>query len=436
MAKTWEPQELNPDIDVGELASKFDHTFQWTPAHLKGSELEKLRAIGDPLADGALPHLAGPDSVDRLLDLVATSDCPASVFEFYEQVNTEPDWICHEQIRRGQELFWSYQPLCMATLLNASLIGGFGARRIVSTLRCTNYLGREDTARRRLMETALMVCDVMSFDMLRPGNYGWRSAVNVRLMHAQVRRHVLRLPSYNSKEDGIPVNQEDMLSTLIVFSATVIFSLRRMGVNVTEEQAEDYIAAWRYIGYLLGITELHFFKSYARVIALYESVMMHLLDPDETCAQLAHNVLMSCSYKAPMHTTFHGSVAMTRFLLGHDWADRLSLPRAPIHSLLVPYRIAFLRTAISFLVVVRKEWLMKRFQSYSYRAINQVLQDKRPTYQLQTLPDDKPSQIPRFLLASDTITLILFTTLFGFILLTIIIPLSQLSLHHLFKLSL
>ncbi|KAJ9071502.1 hypothetical protein DSO57_1036234 [Entomophthora muscae] len=368
-------------LDIREV-TKFNETFRWTDKHTKGDDLEKLRLAGDPLADEAFLHLGSGDKIIKLETLAST--VPA-VKALHDQVTTVPSWVDFDQILRGQTLFWSYQPLCMGILLNASLVGGFGAKRVTSTLQCTNYLANRDTAWKRMVETALMVQDVMSFGTLGVGGTGWRAALKVRLMHAQVRRHVLRQSKYDQEANGIPINQEDLLSTLMVFSTTVIYSLRRLGVDVSEQDAEDYVATWRYVGYIMGVDHLHHFKSYRDTLVLKESVMVHLLDPDSSCAELANTVIEACENRPPLFLSKGASCALTRRLLGDEWADRLGLPKSWIQSYLVDLRISFIRLALQAANAVNQTWLINNIQTISYTVLRAQLGNKTPSYEFSPI---------------------------------------------------
>ena len=72
----------------------------------------------------------------------------------------------------------------------SGLLGGFSADKIIQVLNCTGYLNNPKTAFNRLLETAQLIIDAMAQDQLKPGKPGWKSVVNVRLMHAQARKHV------------------------------------------------------------------------------------------------------------------------------------------------------------------------------------------------------------------------------------------------------
>ncbi len=98
------------------------------------------------------------------------------------------------------------------------------------------------------------------------GGDGWQSAVRVRLLHANVRRRVLKMAErrkassspggqaiYDVEKNGMPINQEDLLGTLCAFSSAPLAMLQKIGITPTAQEREDYIALWRHVGFYMGI---------------------------------------------------------------------------------------------------------------------------------------------------------------------------------------
>lgn len=97
-----------------------------------------------------------------------------------------------------------------------------------------------------------------SASSLRPGGKGWEAALRVRVLHAKVRRSLLLLSNNNNSWDtvknGIPINQEDMTATLLAFSVNVLIGIEIVsGRPLPECEQRDYLALWRYLGWLLGV---------------------------------------------------------------------------------------------------------------------------------------------------------------------------------------
>ena len=58
-------------------------------------------------------------------------------------------------------------------------------------------------------------------------------------------------PTYLDGE--IPLNQEDLAITLGIFGYLNLRSLRRLGIVLSQPDAEAYVHMWRYAGHVLGI---------------------------------------------------------------------------------------------------------------------------------------------------------------------------------------
>ncbi|KAL8643062.1 MAG: hypothetical protein Q9228_000301 [Teloschistes exilis] len=115
----------------------------------------------------------------------------------WTEVNTIPQWVCWDQIARGQEVFYRYGGPALTGLAFQSLLGGMvgiapqSSETTQHILQCTK--------------------DLYS---IQPGGAGHASSIRVRLLHAAVRRRILRLarsnPEYfNVDEYGVPINDLD-----------------------------------------------------------------------------------------------------------------------------------------------------------------------------------------------------------------------------------
>ena len=308
------------------------------------------------------------------------------------------DWA---QIARGQDVLYRYSGAALTGLTFQSLVGGLGANRIVETLVRTGGLS-PSAARRRLLQTLQHILQCTRHpDALRPpGSWkestsdvaaepsievqengesgeGFVATVRVRLLHASVRRRILRLerekPGYFDVDGwGIPVCDLDSAATIASFSASVIWlSLPRQGIWPKEQEVLDYIALWRYIGYLLGypsktaveryasstkqeeeknsegmalpyrdmfsaaevasatgksIIDPDFFVSPKRAKALFESLLIYEVEPSATSRLLARNILVSLANQPPVHVSVSMLAATTRWLIGRQLADALDVP--------------------------------------------------------------------------------------------------------------
>jgi len=258
----------------------FTEQFHYTKA-----ELEPYRKVGDEEMDELLQYLSqnkdgcGCGPFDDVISYIAKeyqancdADTPTVQFykHYYENI---PYWVDFEQIQRGIDVFLAYLPVAGCSLFYRSLVGGFSIPEIVEVLQATQYLvGDKEKSVERLLDTGgfLACCfapslptaktdttsEVQSASSLRPGGKGWEAALRVRVLHAKVRRSLLQSKRrvWDVETNGIPINQEDLAATLLAFSVNVLLGIEIIaGKPLPENEQYDYLALWRYIGWLLGV---------------------------------------------------------------------------------------------------------------------------------------------------------------------------------------
>ena len=248
-----------------------------TTGPLDDHRLDQLRQIGDPDADALAAALReGHEDLDErdlvrlVLDgLAAPARAEAGdLRDWLFGGPPLPDWADRARIRAGQEFFadWTL-PVCTA-LFCASLPTGYAGADGVQVLALTSDLASSDM-RRRIAETAQMLMDIMdpgprSPGTLEPGGQGHLTVRGVRLLHAVVRDTILTSPAVTHTCDeavprrwcaawGHPINQEDLLGTLLTFTVSVLNALDRIGIPYDDDGAEGYVHAWCVVGAQLGI---------------------------------------------------------------------------------------------------------------------------------------------------------------------------------------
>lgn len=220
----------------------------------------------------------------------------ARIFEFWRACVQEPVWLDWDLVKHGQKVFYRYSGSAAMGLLYYSLVGGLSAPKIVKVLDSTSYLTQnQDRTWTRLNETLEMVLDVMeNEDALRPGNRGWISVLKVRLLHSKVRMMLLN-SSWDAATYGLPINQEDMMSTLLSFSVNVLVTIKRLGGRLSRYDEMAYLHLWRYVGFLIGVADEHNpCGDYERAHGALESIVLHLLHPSERSGQVDITDILVC----------------------------------------------------------------------------------------------------------------------------------------------
>ena len=278
--------------------------------------------------------------------------------QLWEEVNTVPEWVDWDQIERGQDVFYRYGGPALTGLTYQSLLGGMGAARVVETLARTGGFSTK-VARRRLFETTqhILQC-TKSLESIQPGGAGHASSIRVRLLHAAVRQRIMKLanqrPSYFSVEEwGVPVNDLDQIATIGTFCATLVWiSFPRQGIFLREQEKADYVALWRYIGYLLGTPTKHF-ETPAKAKAIMESLLYNEVHPSEMSKILANNIIRSLEKQPPNYVSSDMLITSARWLNGNDLGDSLGLPRVSLY----------------YWALMTGQCLFFMTLSYTYRAI-------------------------------------------------------------------
>ena len=402
------PTITSPTARTPILNDFVDHyglTFFWSPLHRTSQQLNVLRALGDKYADPALLDMRlGPlgDPLECFQTAGAagtagtagTGEAEGPIARLYNQLTTVPSWVDWDQIRRGQNVFIRYAGGTGMSLLNCSLVGGFGAPKINKVLGATGYLSRSCAGSYvRLFETLQMIADCMEPDGLLPTTgVGWKASIRVRMLHAKIRKRLRGMDKWQEKEWGCPINQEDMAATLLSFQIIVLECLNYMGFALTVQEQEDYTHVWRLIGYYSGCDEeYNACTSLAYSRATLESITFHIVHPDATSAQMSNHMLRAVANRPPLHMSYACGAQLSRMLLGEVGADKLQLP--PEHAGWHVYH------AWHFLVLrffVQLSWL-PWVGGWMLQVQRQILQGAakkfqggvRTRYHLKHVPDDQ-----------------------------------------------
>jgi hypothetical protein len=252
--------------------------------------------------------------------------------ELWRQVNTVPEWVDWEQIGRGQDVFYRYGGPALTGLTFQSLLGGMGAARVVETLARTGGFSTK-VARGRLFETTqhILQC-TRTLEGIQPGGEGFASSIRVRFLHAAVRQRILKLakerPSYFKVDEwGTPINDLDQVATIGTFSSTLIYlSFPRQGIFLRQQEIDDYLALWRYIGYLMGTPD-EWLSTPAKAKTIMESLLYHEVDPSEMSKTMANNIIYALKDEPPTFASPDMLTASARWLNGNELCDRLGLKR-------------------------------------------------------------------------------------------------------------
>jgi hypothetical protein len=375
------------------VRSRFGQNVLWWERcdggyHLSRGELEPYRHIGDELDviltslnDSGFPLGAGDDLLLMMQEASKKACSARSAIEtqmasFIEKYKVLPSWVDKNQLRRGQEVFLAYLPVASLSLFYRSLVPGFSIPKIAAVVRATAYLSppsRPDQVMQRLLDTGELTtaCTGLGLDAILPGGVGWKTALYVRILHAKVRFSLMNRngkKKWDVESYGVPINQEDMAATLLAFSVNVLFGIDLVsGVTLPMQQKLDYLALWRYIGWLLGVETgveerpqsqltMHVLPpldpcgpgvgslmpdTFNNSNSILQSIIFHLLEPDESSVEISHHLLKVTDRKPPSsafkkispdfyeNDLFFYRCYNCRIMIGNPLADALELPYHP-----------------------------------------------------------------------------------------------------------
>lgn len=189
----------------------------------------------------------------------------------------------------------------------------------------------------RLIETFQWLIQVTSgLEAIQPGGEGHAATVRIRLLHSSVRQRILRLsqtkPDYFDTESfGIPVNTLDSIHSISTFSCNHMWlQLPKFGVKPRKQEMEDYIALFRYVGYLLGTPVSHF-ETLEKSRKTLESLYLNELRITETSRVVAYNFVRCVENLPSPFSISRGFIeAGSRWMNGDELCDELDLNRPGI----------------------------------------------------------------------------------------------------------
>lgn len=313
------------------------HREQWARERF-GALAEQLFAAldrVDPLADALVAELDGRpfEILDCLAAHRAGAPLQASLAALLDDATQVPAWVDWDAIERARGLFERTGIAGGFVLSLRSLMAGYIAPAGNKPLAFSGRL--REQAPRRVAETARFVTAVAAPGGMRVGAEGWRITLQVRLMHAQVRRLLWASGRWDRGAWAEPINQHDMLATVLLFSEVYVEGLRKLGFRVSAREAEDWLHLWRWVGYVMGTEAELLPHDYARAKQQRELIQRTQGPPDADSRALAAALLATPPGHAPawMHRLAHVRLGfasgLSRHLMGREMAEGLGIAESP-----------------------------------------------------------------------------------------------------------
>ena len=299
---------------------------------------------GDVLADAVVAemHQIGMKQARPMLSrgiregLASLTDPPPALEALLRQVESVPGYADDSLFDRGPLAFHtSPLPVHIITLNAGALIRVYESPSISKVLTTTGRL--VDSAQRRIQETGAWLAQVMLPGSLRVGQPGYVATLEVRMLHAHMRRLALDR-GYDSSADGCPINQVDLGRTWMDFTLTAYTAEALLGFGLSNRKLADLYRYWWYVAHLLGIDArlvegIAGNEAAARLDAVFQTVTGPVT---EDSAVLADATLASAAsrlheaLKAPRVLARPALNAIARRIHGDSMCQDLRIPPAPI----------------------------------------------------------------------------------------------------------
>ena len=307
--------------------------------------------VGDPLADEAaavlasMPRAAAYDALARALE--GARDVPEPLLRLIDSARERPAWVDAGRLDAGAIVYQRIGALGFMVLSAWSLMNGYHSGPAVKPLMFTGQLDR--MASRRLAETARFVTEVAQTGAMRPGGPGVALTIRVRVMHAMVRQMLAGEADWDTGAWGVPINQGDMVGTIVEFSLLVLRGAEQLGFVFEPRESEDLLHLWRYVGHVIGVAPrlLEELSSYERGVRFAYLVRDVQPGPDADSLALAKALRATWVDDAGRPLERLGGALLQRYHDGLTWAFNgeavargLHIPNRSWRHAAVPTRIA------------------------------------------------------------------------------------------------
>lgn len=305
--------------------------------------LDKLRFKSDILADDVVSEFVLHVSKDDLS--VGIQEVFSGNFEKYKDfpvfqeylrlTSSLPHDTNFKDLEIGRTIFKLYSPEIHIILMLKSLpecyACGNGAKVLYQTGNSKTNNGSNTHIVKRLRETADFVHDLLN-KITKEGFS--KEAINAiqktRLIHAFSRYFIIHHKKWDIQKLGIPVNQEDMIGTLMSFSIGVIEGVEKLDVQLKENQKQAYYHTWKIIGNLLGIIPDVLPETYQEGKKLSKAVLLHQINYTIESKELIHSIISTLDEINPIPSIKGIPQSLLHFLVDEE-VSKITTVSTPIN---------------------------------------------------------------------------------------------------------
>ena len=299
--------------------------------------------IGDPVADEMMAALdeIGRNKSRRLIQAAmdegadeAMRDAPEAIRKFFIDAETLPDWLNYPEFAPGVRMFHRNSPVILAAFVAAVLIEGFNTN-ISKSFFITGKV--RDQGVRRLGQNNRHMIEIFLPDGMYRNGDGWKLSVRIRIVHARIRRLLNNSEDWDTEAWGEPISAAHLGLAISSFSARLLIHMKTLGAKYNEEEAQSFMAIWRYSGHLMGIPESILFNDMEEALRLYEIGQLCEPETPTESVVMAHALINSAPLLAGrIEPAERRNLAkyvyrISRGLIGNEMAEHLMYP--PLSSI-------------------------------------------------------------------------------------------------------
>lgn len=257
-------------------------TNKWNVERLHAMRLET-----DPRADEVISLIFSNRQlmqVNKVFDKLVNNefdelctDLPDQVRDYFIETKNLPTWFDLDKIKVVQNAYVDYAPQANSVLLCKSIPTCYGCRKGAQVLYATGRMreqnGSLDMFTQRIMETAQFIINTMEPDGFTEQGSAVSSMLKVRLIHTSIRYYLTKSNDWDEKKFDRPINQEDLLGTMLSMSTMIAEGLIQLGVTVTVEELEAFAHYGRVLGYMMGIKEEYLPVNYTETVECRDAIL-------------------------------------------------------------------------------------------------------------------------------------------------------------------
>lgn len=230
------------------------------PSYAEYLRLNKALNSGDAAMDAVVDWVMQNPKRNRALFETALfhgldhlSEETAELAAFFQTIERTPSWLNEAKLTAALQFTHQLGINNGFVLRDLSLMAGYLFPGFNQPLMLTGALNKQ--AGTRLAETTKWWIDITEPNGLKRYSAGFTSTVYVRFIHALVRFHLQKNQQWDVATWGAPINQFDLAMTNLAFSSVVLIGIRALGIFPSQQDTENFLHFWRYIGWLMGVEE-------------------------------------------------------------------------------------------------------------------------------------------------------------------------------------